>query len=78
MSGMSCPTFAVLAHHLVVEGAVPEVHGQLGVDRQLHVGDALGDAHVAGMHHAGHTLIHEVQILQLGLYEDLGVEPTVT
>ena len=71
---MSQPRVAVPAHDRVVERAVPRRHGQLGVGGQLDVAQALGDAHVVGVDHAGHALAHRAQVVELGVDERPWVE----
>ena len=39
---------------------------------------ALGDAHVVGVDHAGHAFAHDVQVVELGLDEQPGVEGPVS
>ena len=58
----------------VVERAVPGRHRLLRVGGQLDVAQALGDAHVVGVDHAGHALAHRAQVLELGVDERPRVE----
>ena len=41
---------------------------------QLDVAQALGDAHVVGVHHPGHAVAHRAQVVDLGVDERARVE----
>ena len=71
---MSRPAAAVPAHDRVVERAVPRRHRARRVGGQLDVAQALGDAHVVGVHHPGHAVAHRAQVVDLGVDERARVE----
>ena len=62
---MSAPASRCQLHDRVVERAVPRRHRQRRVGGQLDVAQALGDAHVVRVHHAGHALAHRAQVVEL-------------
>ena len=65
---------AVPLGHRVVERPVPRGHGGFGLGRELDVTQALGDAHVVGVDHAGHAVAHGPQVADVGVDEGGGVE----